>query len=323
MTIILNNYLSDMIFQRDTSNTKNIKMTGSYDGVTSLEFKIIKNGSTVIQNWTSLTSVNAIECTFEANYTFNTGGWYQFIVRYLNNSSSEVTSSQFAIGAQVYMIGQSNCTQLATDGLTGVNINNPLHRVFLGITLNNCTVANIIEQFIQTISPGLSAILNTANISNSSVPIALIVCPTNGSFLYQWNEISQNTPYGVFEYYFYKLGGDAEFIYFLQGEADVGSGTTQSIYESMLSTLQTRLRNLCNRGVGEQHFLGSQIAATINGNSPAIIQAAQSHYYNNTQGATYCGTLVGQSTYDGVHLQPGTPTANVGNAVGSIVGYFL
>ena len=272
--------LANTVLQRNSSNTANISITGSYtSGVASaVEAKLFyPDGVSTVTgfDWTIIDSAPS-KGHFYGTLNNVPGGWYVLKVRVSKTGVllSESSPRKIGVGDVFLAFGQSNAQGWAAyPGITATNDQVVTHPLFINCASSNPTF------------PTLSKITGSGNISTTgengwywgalgdklisskSVPVAIFNAAVSGAALKSFLESSTGSttihpflgipfcqsdsttaagrPYEIFrqtiEFYHALFGIRA--ILFMQGESDKLLGTSQISYANKLDSLITLSRN--------------------------------------------------------------------------------
>lgn len=288
--LALINFPNNIVFNRDTGLTsKDITMYGRYDGSTDVEFRVIDSeDAEVSEGWASVTNQDTAEEMFTITFTFPVGGYYRVQVRYVE-TEEVVTGLPFAVGMQIFLLGDINAIMMCVEGATPVNPANETHKVYFASQFKAPSVNRFFpeeEVFLTPTSLGLKNLLDAINSSLPNMPVAIINCATNKSTSKNWKDFTSNRAFGHFAYEYYRLGGDAEMFIMINGESDAIYGETAENYEAYTELLIEELKRMSHRPVsmrlllamlgkpeGSADIIRTAQTALIEGNDNVVVAA--------------------------------------------------
>lgn len=262
MAITLTDLKDWQIYQETSSEEKSITITGSCSGISSVEARVVLNGtSTEVVTWTTIDA--SPTTSFSGVLTVPTGAWYNVQVRD-NLSNVSNGSNKWGVGIVVAAAGQSN--------MSGY------HEREDTLTANDKTSMYIATSLWQDpYGNGTKAFLNRVN-NETGKPVALVNMGISGAALLAvadsgpgyYLDLTSNEPYDVLmDGIDDATDSDNKIAYLLwsQGEretgADVSASVTKEAYKSGLLTLFSRIRAVVsNKDGGTLDVLFSVLART-------------------------------------------------------------
>ena len=308
----INNY---KIVQRETNNTGTTTISGTYTGTpTTIEARVTNDGgSTVVKDWSTISS-SPTGGTFSGDIgQIAQGGWYNVQVRFSDNSATASGTNKFGVGMLVGVTGQSqavnwfyNATGLTASSTTAV---------FRGGTTWVTT----------TMSSGAIAFSNKIHNALGNVPVGFIDAGINGSVISSWDETT-DANFINFIASSTAIGGKLEYVVWNQGESDANAGTAEATYKTALGNVITNMRASTTRNrVGSLPFL-----TTVLGNLTSYATDAQQQAIRNaeTDGCLVANTcyiaaqMIDATTTDGIHWDDAGYQLN-GNRMAQTVLFIL
>jgi hypothetical protein len=231
-SLTVNDFEDGSIFQRQ-GQSADIVVSGAYSGqVEAIEARVVRNGSIEeIVPWTVIDSAprNGIFVGKLANVP--QGGWYNIQVRSSEDHTVFINGQhKWGVGMLIACLGQSNMKEWFFTGKDLVA--HSLLRKF-----NDNGWSKLAVQGNAAIAFG------NRIIDRLGIPVGLLDYSVNGSGLRKeadwgtgyWEDTSPNSIYDRFVAGVSKAGGAAEFIIWIQGEADAARGTvTKNEYADTL-----------------------------------------------------------------------------------------
>ncbi|MEP5253999.1 MAG: sialate O-acetylesterase [Winogradskyella arenosi] len=281
------------IFQRSSSNTADILISGSYTGTpTAIEASF--NG----ENYVTI-DANPSNGEFTGTLANQNVGQGTLDVRFTNDTSKTSSVNNVGIGDIYVIAGQSNASG------RGNNLNSYTHASLKATLFGNDDVWKNLEDAtdsnsnqIDGVSTDSSAkgspwpIVATNILANSSVPVAFVPTAKGGTSIDDWqpatNHSDTSTLYGSMHRRINAVGGKVAGVLFFQGESDASTGTIQSDYETGLTTI---VNTIATDFPDTKTMIGQIGHNNYSGND--AIRAGQIAVINTNDNA-----LMGPATYD-------------------------
>jgi hypothetical protein len=324
-TLTLNDFEDGSIFQR-RGQSADIVVSGTYKGqVEAIEARIVSN-STIeeILPWTVIDSAPRNGIFVGTLAEVPQGGWYNIQVRSHNDHTIFINGQhKWGVGMLIACLGQSNMKEWFYTG-------------------KDLVAHSLLRKFSDR---GWSKLADQGNaaiafgnrlIDRLGIPVGLLDYSVNGSGLRKeadwgtgyWEDTSPNSIYDRFVAGVSKAGGAAEFVIWIQGEADAARGTvTKNEYADTL-----------------EHFIINQVRSDIaNGsdreNLPFLIvmmikrpggkdgphqdiRNAQRHVVKNVADCYLAATTLDLKNHGRQHLTP-KAYISMGNRVAQTVLHVL
>lgn len=259
--------------------------------------------------------------SFKGSIPCSPGLWYrrgvkdaggQFVVEPVN----------FGVGEVIPLLGQSNVSRMFGWGT-------PASAPYYVMAFNNNLFdQGQLEQWHPPQGLGVCAMANEIASQKPHVPLGIVNLGRDGSSIAQWvngQGMSASDPWGRFSTYM--AGRDFRFAVWIQGETDVGLGTSYADYKAMLGLLYKRLLAFTGRTSSTLKLIVVQTGAVstnvIAGATPARLQAiqqAQADFISSTPEVVGGGSMVGLATVDGTHLDfAAYGTGALGTCLGQVI----
>ena len=323
--LAVNDFEDGRIFQR-IGQSADIVVSGTYSGqMEAIEARVVRNNTIEeIVPWTVIDSAlrNGI---FVGKLTdVPQGGWYNVQVR--SHDDHTVFSNgqhQWGVGMLIACLGQSNMKEWFYTGNDLVA--HPLLRKFsdrgwskLGVQ-GNAAIA-----------------FGNRIIDRLGIPVGLLDYSVNGSGLRKeadwgtgyWEDTSPGSIYNRFISGISDAGGAAEFVIWIQGEADAARGTvTEDEYASSLKHFITKqVRSDIANGSNREHlpFLVVMMIKRPGGKDEPhqAIRNAQRHVVETVADCYLAATTLDLKNHGRQHLKP-KAYVSMGNRVAQTVLYVL
>jgi hypothetical protein len=231
-SLTLNDFEDGGIFQRQ-GQSADIVVSGTYRGqVEAIEARVVRNSTTEeILPWTVIDSAlrNGIFVGKLANVP--QGGWYNIQVRSRNDHTVFINGQhKWGVGMLIACLGQSNMKEWFFTGKDLV-----AHSLLRKFSDRGW------EKF--TVQGNAAIAFGNRIIDRLGIPVGLLDYSVNGSGLRKeadwgtgyWEDTSPNSIYDRFVTGVSKAGGAAEFVIWIQGEADAARATvTKNEYAGSL-----------------------------------------------------------------------------------------
>jgi hypothetical protein len=324
-SLALNDFEDGGIFQRH-GDSADIVISGTYSGrIEAIEARVVRNNTIEeIVPWTIIDSAprNGI---FVGKLAYvPQGGWYNIQVRSQTDHTVFINGRhKWGVGMLIACLGQSNMKEWF---FTGKDLKaHSLLRKFSDKGWSKLTVH------------GNAAIaFGNRIIDRLGIPVGLLDFSVNGSGLRKeadwgtgfWEDISPNSIYDRFITGVSKTGGAAEFVIWIQGEADAARGTvTEKEYAGSLEHFiinQVR-SDIANGSVRENlPFLVVMMIKRPGGKDEPHqdIRNAQRHVVENIADCYLAATTLDLKNHGRQHLTP-KAYISMGNRVAQTVLYIL
>lgn len=237
-SIILNDFQYKRIFQRRGMKS-DIFLSGSYRGrPTTIEAKVVHyDTNKAVVPWTVVDSAPTRGIFMGVVPNVPQGGWYRLVVRFQNQPKIKYKgNSPWGVGLLIACIGQSNMKEWFFTG------NNHQPHKLLSIHRDG--------QWISSMELGNgAATFGNRLIDELGIPVGLLDYAVNGSGLRReanwgkgyWADRSDDGIYHKFIRGVTTTGGAAEYVVWMQGEADAARKTiTQTQYGNTLKAFITQ-----------------------------------------------------------------------------------
>lgn len=203
-----------MIFVQRDGTTGSLTFTGE-------QARVLDSNGNVVIDWTSGGSLSGIP----------QGDGYTLEVK----NGSSVTSEALAVGAVIFVMGQSNI-QRWFDGSTAVS-NTP------------STYEMSSSGAISAVDGAASRLFVAGYAAEVGVPVLIVNAAEGGTALTKaadkgngyWMDTAPGSLYATALSLLAKVGGSAEFVLWGQGETDASGGVSTSTYASALTTFMSRV----------------------------------------------------------------------------------
>ena len=324
-SIALTDFEDGRIFQRNGQSTE-IVVSGTYRGhVEAIEARIVRsNTSEEILAWTVIDDAPRNGIFVGELADVPQGGWYNIQVRSHADHSVAINGKhKWGVGMLIACLGQSNMKEWFYTG-------------------KDLTAHRLLRKFNDS---GWSKFGLTGNaaiafgnriIDRLGIPVGLMDYSVNGSGLRKeadwgtgyWEDTSPDSIYDRFITGVSDAGGTAEFVIWIQGEADAARGTvTKNEYaDSLEHFITNQVRSDIANGSGRENlpFLVVMMIKRPGGkNGPhQDIRNAQRHVVENVADCYLAATTLDLKNHGRQHLTP-KAYISMGNRVAQTVLYVL
>jgi hypothetical protein len=324
-SITLTDFEDGRIFQRNVQSAK-IVVSGTYRGqVKAIEARVVRSNTVEeILTWTIIDAAPRNGIFVGELADVPQGGWYNIQVRSHTDHTVAINGEhKWGVGILIACLGQSNMKEWFYTGedLTAY----PLLRKFS-------------DSGWSEFGPTGNAAIAFGNriIDRLGIPVGLMDYSVNGSGLRKeadwgtgyWEDTSPNSIYDHFITGISNAGGAAEFVIWIQGEADAARGTvTKNEYaESLEHFITNQVRTDIANGSGRENlpFLVVMMIKRPGGkNGPhQDIRNAQWHVVDNVADCYLAATTLDLKNHGRQHLTP-KAYISMGNRVAQTVLYIL
>jgi hypothetical protein len=324
-SLTVNDFEDGSIFQRQ-GQSADIVVSGTYKGqVEAIEARVVRNNTIEeIVPWTVIDSAlrNGIFVGTLADVP--QGGWYNIQVRSHNDHSIFINGQhQWGVGMLIACLGQSNMKEWFH---TGKDLGaHALLRKF-----SDRGWSKLADQGNAAIAFG------NRLIERLGIPVGLLDYSVNGSGLRKeadwgtgyWEDTSPNSIYDRFVAGVSKAGGAAEFVIWIQGEADAARGTvTKNEYaDSLEHFIINQVRSDIANGSDRENlpFLVVMMIKRPGGKDGPHqdIRDAQKHVVENVAECYLAATTLDLKNHGRQHLTP-KAYISMGNRVAQTVLHVL
>jgi len=292
-SLTINNVYEYQVFQRNDSNQADISISGTYTGSpTTIEARFNGGDYVVLDS-------NPSGGTFSGILQNQITGQGILNVRFGATPDVNHNIDNVGIGDIFIVSGQSNASG------RGTTLNSYSHATLKASLFGNDDVwKNLTDATdnnsgqIDNVSSDGNAkgspwpILATFILENTGVPVAFVPTAKGGTSISQWQPRADHTDattlYGSMHRRITAVGGSIAGVLFFQGESDSLAGTSQSDYETGLTTIVNAIETDFS---GTKTMIGQLGHSNKSGND--IIRAAQVEVIKNNSNA-----LLGPATYD-------------------------
>lgn len=279
--ITLTDVTDGEILQRN-SGVASRTVSGTYSGSpTNIEYRLVDHGTDTAvtgHDWQTL-EASPTGDTFSASVTgIPAGGWYNVDVRFSNDTGTVANgANRLGVGIRVAIIGQSNGSNWFDEGANpGATANDVLRMFNASGWATIGANADGAKSFGNSLITGLTTAIPVALLDYAVSATALRSEADSGAGY--WLDATANEPYDLFtDGAVTDLGGECEFVVWIQGERDARSDlVTEAEYESSLTTFISNVRSdLTNRsGQTNLPFIISRLGrGTVAGDDDDDFQA--------------------------------------------------
>ena len=308
--ITLTEYEDRRIIQRyATSEERNINLSGTQSGGTSIEARIVNDGTDPAPGGadeiTGWFVVDASPTTsWAGTILVPQGGWYNIQVR-LSNETTTIHKSSIKVGVGIifWMCGQSNAQGFFYNS-------NSIHPVASSDDLSaqwyfNMYDSNLLPSDPNYWGPNLPAlefespvgVSRAGTVTLCNILAARYGCPVGcvngavgGSSSNTWNNASDTNVVRAKSAIDTTVDGEIEFIVWNQGEADAAFNPSEATYAAAIQTVRSVLR------AGRTNFSKDSAIPFLINQLSAYIVTGQDNGYNNVR-AAQAGADGASSTY--------------------------
>jgi hypothetical protein len=324
-SIAVTDYEDGRIFQRN-GNSEDIVVSGTYTGMpVAVEARVVRSGtSEEIVPWSEVDACPKNGIFLGKLAGVPQGGWYNIQARNSKNHAiSSRGSNRWAVGILVGCIGQSNMKEWFH---TGTNV-----------TSHSLIRKHTDKGWSELGMKGNAAIaFGNRLIERLSIPIGLLDYSVNGSGLRKeadwgmdyWENTRPGSIYNRFLSGVSAVGGDLEYVIWMQGEADAARGTvTEAEYTASLESFIThQVRADIGNGSNQANlpFLIVMMIKRPGGKDGPhqAIRNAQKHVAKNVPDCYPAATTLDLKNHGRQHLAPDAYTT-LGLRVAQTVLYIL